>query len=121
MALILQLFYPLFGWIADAWIQRYKVILYGLYSLIIGCVLLTVSIIIKDFESLVSIIILYTSTTVNSLGIAIIHVNTLPFITDQMIGGSGDELSAAVHWWYWSDLFPITLEYNIPCLLQDST
>ena len=83
--------------------------------------LLTVSIIIKEFESLVSKIILYTSTTVNSLGIAIIHVNTLPFITDQMIGASGDKLSAAVHWWYWSDLFPITLEYNIPCLLQDST
>ena len=121
LALALQLFYPLFGWIADAWIGRYRAILYGLYSLVIGCVLLTVSIIIKDFESLVPKFILYTSTTVNSLGIDIIYANTLPFITDQMIGASADELSAAVHWWFWSQMFPITMEYNTPCLLQDST
>ena len=121
LSLTLQLFYPLFGWIADAWIGRYKAILYGLYSLIIGYVLLTVSIIIKDSETLVSKIILYTSTTVNSLGTAAIYANTLPFITDQMIGASSDELSAAVHWWYWSEMFPITMEYNTPCLLQDST
>ena len=121
LSLSLQIFFPLFGWIADAWIGRYKAILYGLYSLIIGCVLLTVSIIINDFESLASKIILYTSTTVNSFGIAAIYANMLPFITDQMIGASGDELSAAVHWWCWSEMFPITMEYDIPCLLQDST
>ena len=46
----LSIFYPLFGWIADAWIEQYRVILYGFYSLIIGCILLTVSVIIIDLD-----------------------------------------------------------------------
>ena len=118
LILTLQIFYPVFGWIADAWIGRYRAVLYGLYSLIIGCVFWTISAIIKDFESMISKIIFYTSTIVNSLGIAIIYANTLSFITDQMIGASGDELSAAVHWWFWSQLVPITMAYNTSCVLQ---
>ena len=43
----------------------------------------------------------------NSLGIADIYANVLPFITDQMIGGFGDGLSAAVHSWYWIRCFLI--------------
>ena len=120
LILTLQIFYPLFGWIADAWIGRYRAILYGLYSLILGCAFLTLSFIIKEFESLISHITLYTSTIVNSLGIAIIYANTLPFITDQLIGASGDELSAAVHWWYWSQIFPITMAYNTSCILKNT-
>ena len=121
LILTLQIFYPLVGWIADAWIGQDRAILCGFYSLILACAFLTLSIIIKDFESLISQIILYTSTIVNSLGIAIIYANTLPFITDQLIGASGDELSAAVHWWYWSQIFPITVAYNTSCILKKYT
>ena len=58
-ASIFQIFYPLFGWIADAWIGQYRAILYGLYSLIIGCVFLTGSVIAYEFNLLVSLIFLY--------------------------------------------------------------
>ena len=122
LILILQIFYPLFGWIADAWIGRYRAILIGLYLLIIGCVFLTFFAIIKYFDQSVSSFLLYTtSIAITSLGIAAVNANILPFITDQMIGASANELSATVHWWYWSQNFPSMIAYNEFCILQDQT
>ena len=117
---ILQIFFPLFGWIADAWIGRYRAILYGLYSVIIGCVFLTGSVVTDEFNPLVSQILFYMCSVFNSLGLAAIYANNLPFITDQMIGASGDELSAAVHWWYWSLQFPSMVLIDFICPLQNT-
>ena len=88
--------------------------------LIIGCVFLTGSVIIKDIKPSVSHVILYASNVLNSLGMAAIYANLLPFITDQMIGASADELGTAVHWWIWSQTFPTMIAYNVPCVLQDT-
>ena len=115
-SLTLLIFLPLFGWIADAWIGRYKTILYGLYSVVIGCVLFTASVIIN--YSLVKRIFLILSIAFHLFGMAAINANNLPFIIDQMIGASSDELSAAVHWWYWSLNFPNVVTMTIFCRLQ---
>ena len=118
LTLSLYIFNPLFGWIADAWIGQYRAILHGLYSFVIGCVFLTASVIIKDFKPLFSQVFLYASSIFDSFGIAAIYANMLPFITDQMIGASGDELSAAVHWWCWSQIFPNMIQKNEPCIFN---
>ena len=115
-SLTLLIFLPLFGWIADAWIGRYKTILYGLYSLVIGCVLFTASVIINYL--LVKRIFLILSIAFHLFGMTAIYANNLPFIIDQMIGASSDELSAAVHWWYWSSNFSNVVTRNIFCALQ---
>ena len=120
LALILRIFFPLFGWIADAWIGRYRAILYGLYSLIIGCVFFTGAVVTDEFNPLVSQIFFYVCGVFNALGIAAIYANILPFITDQMIGASGDELSAAVHWWFWSLQFPFILLIYSACELKNT-
>ena len=120
LALILRIFFPLFGWIADAWIGRYRAILYGLYSLIIGCVFFTGAVVTDEFNPLVSQIFFYVCGVFNALGIAAIYANILPFITDQMIGASGDELSAAVHWWFWSLQFPFILLIYSDCELKNT-
>ena len=117
---ILRIFFPLFGWIADAWIGRYRAILYGLYSLIIGCVFFTGSVMTYEFNPLMSQIFFYVCSVFNSLGLAAIYANSLPFITDQMIGASGDELSAAVYWWYWSSQFPSVVLVDFVCTLQNT-
>ena len=117
---ILRIFFPLFGWIADAWIGRYRAILYGLYSAIMGCVFLIGSVIAYEFNPLVSEIFFYVCGVFNSLGLAAIYANNLPFITDQMIGASSDELSAAVHWWYWSTQFPHLVLVDFVCTLQNT-
>ena len=95
---ILRIFYPLFGWIADAWIGRYRAILYGLYSVMIGSLFLTGSVIANEFNPMVSQVFFYVYSVFNSLGVAALDANNLPFITDQMTGASSDELSSAVHW-----------------------
>ena len=118
LTLTLQIFFPVFGWIADAWIGRYKTILYGLCLLVLGCVFLGGSAIIIDFEEMLSKILQWTSTVFNSLGIAAVYANLLPFITDQMIGASSDELTAIVHWWFWSLTFANMIAHTIPCVLQ---
>ena len=119
---ILRIFFPLFGWIADTWIGRYRAILYGLYSLILGCVFLTGSVIAYcyEFNPLVSEIFFYMYSVFNSLGLAAIYANILPFITDQMIGASSDELSAAVHWWFWSFHFPSMVIMDFFCALRST-
>ena len=65
MIFIFEIFYPLFGWIADAWIGRYRAILYGLYFVIIGCVFLTGSVIANEINPLVSQIFLYMCNAIN--------------------------------------------------------
>ena len=46
------------------------------------------------------------------------YANTLPFVTDQIIGASGDELSAAVHWIIWSGVLPVMIKMFEPCLMS---
>ena len=116
---ILRIFFPLFGWIADAWIGRYRAILYGLYSVIIECVFFTGSVMTYEFNPLVQIFF-YLCSVFNSLGLAAIYANSLPFITDQMIGASGDVLSSALHWWYWSSQFSSVVLVDFVCTLQNS-
>ena len=71
-----------------------------------------------EFSPLVSLILLYAVNVFNSLGKAAIYANILPFITDQMIRTSSDELSAAVHWWFWSYPFLFMALKDFVCALQ---
>ena len=57
----------------------------------------------------------------NSLGFAAIYANNLPFITNQMIGAFSDEISAAVHWWFWSLHFSPMVLFGFVCALPNSS
>ena len=37
-----------------------------------------------------------------------------------MIGATGNELSAAVHWWYWNEFFPFLITYSMSCILHNT-
>ena len=123
LQLILQILSPLFGWIADAWIGRYKVILYSMLVSLLGSIILSVEIIISNYPSLnvIAIVLLYISDFVNSLGLMAFNANSLPFITDQMIGASGDELSAAVDWYYFVISILFTITAIIDCYIDALT
>ena len=123
MELVLQILTPLFDWIADAWIGRYKVILYSMLVSLLGSIILSVGIIISNYPSLnvIAIVLLYISDFVNSVGINAFNANTLPYITDQMIGASGDELSAAVDWYYWVTNIPFVITVIVDCYIDEST
>ena len=123
LELVLQILTPLFGWIADAWIGRYKVILYSMLVSLLGSIILSVEIIISNYPSLnvIAIVLLYISDFVNSVGIMAFIANALPYITDQMIGASGDELSAAVDWSYWSMNIPFVITVIVHCYINELT
>lgn len=123
LQLILQILSPLFGWIADAWIGRYKVILYSMLVSLLGSIILSVEIIISNYPSLnvIAIVLLYISDFVNTLGLMAFIANTLPFITDQMIGASGAELSAAVDWSYWVSNIPFAITAIVHGSIDEST
>ena len=123
LQLTLQILTPFFGWIADAWIGRYKVILYSMLVSLFGCIMLSVEIIVSNYPSLneVAVILFYISNFANSLAITAFATNALPFITDQMIGASGAELSAAVDWYYFIESIPFAIVVTIHYYIDEST
>ena len=113
---VFQVFFPLIGWIADTWIGRYRAILYGLYIMFVGVILLSIWTFISYLHPELDIlanIFLYASNVVNTLGIATVIATMIPFITDQMIGASSDQFSAVVHWYYWSIHTSNIIVYNL--------
>ena len=123
LRMILQILTPLFGWIADAWIGRYKVILHSMLVSILVSIILSVEIIISNYPSLneIATVLVYISDFVNSLGLMAFIANTLPFITDQMIGASGAELSATVDWFLWIEALSLAIPAIIGCYTGEST
>ena len=113
---------PLFRWIADAWIGRYRVILYSIIAQTVSCVILNMALVLP-YSNLANMYVQYTCSVLKSVINVAVQLTFVPFIVDQMMGGSGDELSSAVNWWIWSDyvsdvvshlLFPV---FGIPTVI----
>ena len=63
------------------------------------------------------LLILYSvSIALVSLGNASFLAAILPFITDQVIGATADELSALIYWYVWADNFGFGLSFTIGSL-----
>ena len=102
-----QLLFPIPEWVADAWIGRYKVIKAGiLISLIANVVTICAIITMCNISSSLKPvqIIICIGLGVSALGYAAMSANIIPFILDQCIGASGEELSALIHWTLWTSI-----------------
>ena len=107
-----QLLYPFAGWIADAKLGRYKVMRYSLWIMWAGSILLTLTFILRYTlligeiynisYTLPMLIVIYI---INAVGISGFHVNVIPFGIDQMKDCSGEQMSAFVHWYFWTRNF----------------
>lgn len=116
-----RLLYPLTGWLADTKFGRYKVMRTSMWLMWAGSVVLLLVLILRykytyplahdhaALESGITIPALIVVYAVNSVGLAGFHANIIPFGLDQMEGGSGDQLSAFTHWYYWSRNFSMGL------------
>ena len=91
---------PIVGWLADVKLGRYKVILYASMGSFISSIIYSVGLIL-DTSSDTSKVLFTTAIMVNSVSSACFSAAILPFITDQLVGATSDELSTAVHWYYW--------------------
>ena len=91
---------PIVGWLADVKLGQYKVILYASMGSFISSIIYSVGLNL-DTSSDTSKVLFTTAITINSVSSACFSAAILPFITDQLVGAASDELSTAVHWYYW--------------------
>ena len=108
------LFYPIGGLIADVWIGRYRVIVISGYICLLAWLLTVIGYslhwyIHNELYIPVSIIILIIACLFVS-GSAGFQSNILPFNIDQMMGASGDELSAVIQW----HMFGNSIMFSVP-------
>ena len=96
------IFAPLIGWLADFKFGRYEVVKFGSIVSFLASILYYFSMITDREGSAMSTVLFSIATVVVSFGSACYTVALLPFVSDQIIGATSDELSAAVRWLFWS-------------------
>ena len=89
--------FPLVGMVADVWTGRYRIIVVSIYCCFIGWLLSAVSYFTVRIPT-VSATFLVIGIAFQIIGIAGSQSVIVPFIIDQAIGASADELSSMIHW-----------------------
>ena len=113
--LIAYLFYPVGGLIADVWIGRYRMIVISIYVCLVAWLLTVITYVLHHYihDEMVSNPIIITMVTIITCLLvssrAGFQANVLPFNIDQMMGASGDQLSAIVYWHMFGNVL-----YSIP-------
>ena len=108
-----RLLYPLTGWIADVLCGRYKVILFGLWSMWSLSVFLLVVHLLNYYSLFLTSAAPYELKVFIKLGYALVYgvsmvslacfqANIIPFGMDQMPDAPGDSYSSFIHWYYWT-------------------
>ena len=106
---------PIAGWMGDSFLGRYRAVIVGVLVTMLSFLILLCATIMLQFNWTpipeIALLCIYLLVTTCSLGS--LYTNMLPFIIDQMIGASADDISAVVQWYYWS----ISLGVSAPNLL----
>ena len=115
-----QLFYPIAGWMADACVGRYKVTKISIWLVYIGhCVFFFPFLFLQLNEKLQYVYIIFpVAYLVINVGLAGFRTNIIQFGMDQMVDASASQLSAFIHWYYWSTYVgSATASMILECLL----
>ena len=101
------------GWL----LGRYRVIIAGLFLLTVAFLTLLSTFVMLQFNctQIPAIIMLCVSQLMNIFGLWSIYINMLPFMIDQMIGASADDIGAAVQWCFWTFTIGLLTQYLV-CL-----
>lgn len=102
---LVLLLYPLFGWIADVIIRRYIIIGISLYLILIGMISKTIisgALLFNDINPHVFWAGIGVSFSLAMLGKGLFEANIIQFGCNQMLEASSLQLSAFIHWYYWT-------------------
>ena len=99
----LLLLMPVAGWLGDTWIGRYRVIISGsLLSIVAHWTILIAFIVLQfNWTPIPALVVLCIAMPVSIIGTGSIMITMPPFTIDQMIGASGEDISAAIKWIIW--------------------
>ena len=86
---------PLLGWLADVRFGRYEIIKFGSLVSFFVSILFYLAVFIEGLRNVFSA----ASIGIARFGSACFSASMLPFLTDQLIGATSDELSAVVQWY----------------------
>ena len=106
---------PLAGMIADVWTGRYKVITASIYISI--CALITggIGIAVFQYNEQIATVMFWLSVALQYIGIAGFRSCVVPFNIDQLLGESGDQLSAIIYWHSFAYPIGVILEGSLLC------
>ena len=92
---------PFIGWLADVKFGRYEIIKFGSLVSFLTSILVYLAIFIGERSTLATVF--YSiAVAVQGIGESCFLAAMLPFLTDQVVGATSDELSAVVQWYVWS-------------------
>ena len=98
--LVSKLLAPFIGWLADVKLGRYETIKFASLFSFIANVLVFFAFITESegaFKIIASIALAIAAVCFTCVSVAM-----LPFLTDQLIGATSDELSTVVYWYFWA-------------------
>ena len=102
-------FAPLIGWLADVRFGRYEIIKFGSFFSFLASILYYFAMLTGEGDSTLSNVLLSVVIVIVGFGYTCYLAAMLPFITDQIIGATSDELSAVVRWYYLIKYFGASL------------
>lgn len=100
MDMLAQLLFPVFGWLADAWVGRYNMFRFSLWFLWLGYGMITLLFTLDDDVSWNRYLLPVCMVIIN-IGSAGFQASAIPFGADQIVFGSSDQLSSFFYWYYW--------------------
>ena len=101
--LFLFILSPFLIWLADAKFGRYGLVMFGSLMVFVSSAVFYLALLVsKDLLRLVFYSLAYA---VSIIGNTCFSLAIVPFLTDQFVGATSDELSAVVQWHKWSVSF----------------
>ena len=95
---VLFVLLPVVGWVGDSLLGRYRAIIAGFFILTVAFLTFLSAFVMLQFKwtQIPAFIMLCVSQLMALFGLGSIYTNMLPFMIDQMIGASADDIGAAV-------------------------
>ena len=107
---------PVVGWLADVRFGRYEIVKFGSLASFFASIFYFFALFVTK-SVVLSKCFLFAALIISSFSVACFSSAILPFLTDQLIGATSNELSTVVCWYYWAENFgyPIYMDNYYFC------
>ena len=108
---------PVAGWISDSLLGRYRAITAGIFLSAVMHLAIIISFVMLQFDwTIPAFVVIYISLPAATFCGGTFFISSLPFIIDQMVGASADDIIAAIQWYCWAFAVGVTAQYLPICL-----